>query len=76
MARDPLTFEETEFLNLLFLHLKTSYEAFKAGLPLPLDSLQRDIGDFLRLPAPARFWSESKRFYELHFQRFIEAALH
>jgi len=66
------SFEEKQFLKFIFLHLSSSYHLLQAGSLIAQEGLADDIKDFLRLPMPARFWEENKRFYNSNFVKFVE----
>jgi hypothetical protein len=68
-----LTFEQKQFLKFLFLHLSCSYHLFQAGSLIAVEGIKDDISEFLRLPMPARFWEENKRYYNADFVAFVEA---
>jgi hypothetical protein len=72
MSSEPLTFEQEEFLNLVFLHLKASYEALKDGLPIDRDAIVRDVRDFFVLPSTIAMWRKAESYFEPGFRDFIQ----
>jgi hypothetical protein len=75
MSSEPLTFEQEEFLNLVFLHLKASYEALNEGLPLDETALVRDVRDFFKLPSTIEMWRRAESFFEPGFRDFIKQSV-
>ena len=75
LTAQPITDEEELFVNLLILHLATSYRAAKAGMFLLPGELQTDIAEFFTLPIPKAVWERTKRFQGREFVSFVEGYL-
>jgi hypothetical protein len=70
-----ITDEEELFVNLLILHLATSYRAGKAGMFILPAELQSDISAFFSLPIPRAVWERMRIFQDKEFVSFVEGYL-
>jgi len=68
----PISDEEELFVNLLILHLASSYRAAKAGMFLLRGELRADITAFFSLPIPRAVWERMKVFQDEKFVSFVE----
>lgn len=66
---------ETEFINLVILHLKLAHYAMREKLYEPPEGLSDDIRHFFTKPIPRRVWEEKKRFHGAAFTAFLEKHL-
>ena len=69
----PITPEEEQFVVLLILHLKSTYETMKDGMRIYERGLREDIAEFLELPVPQAVWMNMRRTFEREFIGFVEA---
>jgi hypothetical protein len=71
----PLSDTGELFIQLLILHLGSTYQAMKDGVFLQAEGVQKDIARFFSLPIPRVVWNRWKEFQEEDFVRFVEDAL-
>ena len=78
-ARDlvarPLTSEEVRFANFLFLHIRGTYHAGKAGIYVQPEKVREDINAIFSYPAPRIAWNRLRRFHDRDFVEFMENRL-
>jgi len=74
VQRKPVRVEESLFINLLILHLRSVFHAIKQGLYLKPEGLGKDIAWFFSLPIPKTVWAKSKALQDEAFVAFLEAA--
>ena len=67
--------DEASFVNLLILHLASSYRARKLGLYFQEGGLRTDIKEFFSLPIPKAVWEKSKQFQDRDFVEFVESCI-
>jgi hypothetical protein len=65
----PLTRRELRFANFLFLHLRASYGAKRAGIHVLPEHVEDDWKEIFANPAMSASWSQMKH---LHDRRFVE----
>lgn len=71
----PISAAETEFVNLVILHLKLAHRAIQDRLYDTPVGLARDIREFFGKPIPRRVWEEKKSFHGEAFVAFLEKHL-
>jgi hypothetical protein len=71
----PVTAEEEIFVNMLILHLSTTFYAMNDELLVKLEGSRQDIAQFFCLPVPAAVWAKTKPLQNHDFAAFIESAL-
>jgi len=71
----PISAAESEFVNLVILHLKLAHRAIQDRLYDAPEGLAVDIREFFRKPIPRRVWEEKKPFYGTEFVSFVEKHL-
>jgi hypothetical protein len=69
----PISIPERFFTRSLFLHLSAAFQASKTGMFTEPEELQKDIKNFLRLPIPKLFWTQSRGRHDHKFAQFIDA---
>jgi len=67
----PVTKEETLFVNFLIFHLNNSYQAICDGLYSRPEGLGEDIKSFFSLPIPRTVWEQTKKFQDRDFVAFV-----
>ncbi len=75
LAGQPVTNEEWQFLELVFVHFHTGWLLAREGSLTPMPVLAADAGEFFQLPAPAHVWEKVKTAKEPDFVRFIDDAV-
>lgn len=73
MVAHPLTNAEVRFANFLFLHLRASYGAKKAGINRLPEHLAEDWRELFSHPAIAAAWEKVKRFHDHKFVKLVES---
>ncbi len=73
LRKQPVSREETIFVNLVVLHVSSVYEAMKNGLVIKQEGLRRDVGQFLSLPIPRAVWEKAKALQNDDFVAYVEA---
>ena len=72
VSENPISEEEHQYVVLLLLHLRASYEAVNDGMAIHKPGLVRDVSAFLKLPVPLAVWQLVQRSFEPEFVRFVE----
>ena len=72
VAKKPITPAEKYFVNMIFSHTSSMYEALKDELVTGQEGLRRDVGSFLSLPIPQAVWKKTKIFQNADFIAFVE----
>lgn len=72
LRKQPVTAEETEFVNFVILHLNSVYYAMRDEMIVKMEGLRRDAGAFFSLPIPWAVWEKTKRFQNADFIEFVE----
>jgi len=77
LVSHPITPEEEEFLNLVFVHIFTTWLLSQGGaMPLlPIESLAVDVRSFVKQPLPHFVWQSSKNSRDPRFVRFVEECI-
>jgi hypothetical protein len=77
LVAGPVTPEEEEFLNVVFVHFYTTFllSQSRTLALLPLKTLAVDIRAFFSLPLPQFVWRASKSGRDPKFVKFVEACL-
>lgn len=72
----PPTSEEVHFVNFLFLHLRSSFYARKAGIySVQPDRLREDVRALFRFPVPRFVWDELRPGQDEKFASFVEGTI-
>ena len=71
----PVTPEEEIFVNMIILHISTTYYAMNDELLLKLEGARGDIAQFFTLPVPKAVWSKTKLLQNQDFAAFIDSSL-
>jgi hypothetical protein len=72
---EPISIEEEEFLNLVFVHYEMGWQMAEGGSVLTPQTLAKDIKGFLSLPLPYAVWNKTKETRNARFVEFVERAL-
>jgi len=75
LEQQPISEEESWFVELLIQHLSTSYRAMRSGMLISPEGLQRDIECFFNYPITKRIWSKLKVFQDKEFSAFVEGCI-
>lgn len=75
VTKQPVTPEEELFVNMVILHVSTTYYAMNDELLMKLEGARRDIGQFFALPVPKAVWFKTKPLQNQDFAAFIESSL-
>jgi hypothetical protein len=75
LRREPVTEGEELFVDLLILHLSSSYHAMREGVFVKPQGLRKDIRWFFALPIPRAVWRKSRVLQDEDFVKFIESNL-
>ena len=75
LDEDPPSFQERLFVQLLILHLSSSFQAREAGMDFGGDAIEADIRQFFARPIPSAVWERSREFQSPDFVRFVERAM-
>jgi hypothetical protein len=75
LSKVPVTEEEAHFVNLLILHLLSSYYSMKNGVLITQEELDRDIRQFFTKPIPKNVWSKAKSLQNKDFVSFVESSI-
>ena len=68
-----LTKDEELFVQMLILHLRSSFKARQSGMYFHENGLRLDIKDFFSLPVPRAVWEKTKKYQDLDFVKFVES---
>jgi hypothetical protein len=71
----PVTPEEEMFVNMVILHISTTFYAMNDELLMKLEGSRRDIAQFFILPVPNAVWQRTKPLQNQDFAAFIESSL-
>lgn len=72
LIKSPLSFQEKQFVNMIFLHMEESLSASKKRGAYKIEGLQYDILDMLTYPIPMIVWQEYTPYYDKLFVNFVE----
>ncbi len=72
LARNPMTYAERRFVNLLLLHMTTVFSFTKKSDIVKIEKLKADIDDVLAYPIPRTVWLEDRHYFNKDFVRFVE----
>jgi hypothetical protein len=75
VAKEPPTDEEELFVQMLILHLRTSYKARQMGMGFDDGAVSEDIRQFFGLPIPQAVWQKMKIYQDSQFLEFVESSL-
>jgi hypothetical protein len=75
VVKQPITQDEEVFVNMVILHISTTYYAMNDELLIKLEGSHRDIAEFFSLPVPKAVWNTTKLLQNQDFAAFVEASL-
>jgi len=76
LVEKPITAEEREYLNKIFVHYYVSWLLIdKKQSLLPRTALKIDAQHFFILPIPNRVWTETRQTRDPRFVSFVEESL-
>jgi len=75
LQETPVTSEEELFVNLLILHLNSSYQAMNNGVYTKPEGLRKDIRRFFTRPVAKVVWLKMKPLQDAQFVQFVESCL-
>ena len=73
--REPVTVDETIFVEFLILHLNSAHQAMRNGVMDAPEGLSTDIRTLFSLPIPRAVWEDKRRFQDGEFIAFVERNL-
>lgn len=68
----PITYQESLFVRLLFLHMSSAYSFAKYSHMLQIEKLEMDFSEILTFPIPRLVWNENSKYHNEDFSRFLE----
>jgi hypothetical protein len=71
----PVTPEEEMFVNMVILHVSTTFYAMNDELLMTLEGSRRDVAEFFKLPVPKAVWTKTKLLQNQDFAAFIDSSL-
>jgi hypothetical protein len=71
----PVTAEKELFVNMVILHISTTFYAMNDELLMKLEGSRRDIAEFFLLPVPKAVWTKTKPLQNQDFAAFIDSSL-
>lgn len=74
LKTNPITRQETFFVNEVILHVLCWYRAINEHEVQALDGLERDIAEFFSLPIPKSIWNMKKSYFDTDFVNFVSNA--
>ncbi len=75
LKKQPVTPEESLFVNLIILHLNCWYQAIKYDAVSRPERVDTDAGTFFSLPVPLHVWQLQKQYQNADFARFLNDAI-
>jgi hypothetical protein len=75
VKNQPVTPEEEMFVNMVILHISTTFYAMNDELLLKLEGARQDMAQFFSLPVPKAVWQKTKPLQNQDFAAFIDSAL-
>lgn len=75
VTAQPVTTEEELFVNMVILHVSTTYYAMNDELLMKLEGARPDIAQFFALPVPNAVWQRTRPLQNQDFAAFMESAL-
>jgi len=72
LLKDPITYEENRFINLLLLHMTSGFYFSKGSDLIEVEMMKHDIDDFLSYPIQKEVWNNSKHYFNQDFRSFVE----
>jgi hypothetical protein len=73
LVTEPLTDTEIRFANFLFLHLRASYGAKRAGIHVLPDHVEDDWREIFTHPAVGAAWEKMKHLHDCKFVALVES---
>ena len=75
LVAKPRTFAETAMVNLLLIHLSTTWQLNRLRLMLMPGGVENDIKNLFSLPIPKSVWDQTKALRDPKFARFVDQCL-
>lgn len=75
LSAQPITIEESYYVNIIIQHLNSAFEATKSGLVIKPEGVTDDVRWLLSLPIPREMWKKLKFLQNNDFVAFIEECL-
>ena len=75
VERQPVTADEELFVNMVILHISTTYYAMNDELLMKLEGSRKDIAEFFSLPVPKAVWVKTKLLQNHDFASFVNSVL-
>lgn len=72
LKKAPPSEIETQFVTLIILHLRSTFEAMRDGMAIHEAGVSRDIKEFFELPLPRHIWTLVRNVHEPEFVEFVE----
>ena len=70
----PITLSERRLIQETILHIYAVHQAIK-NKQLKGGKMEKEIGDYLRLPIPNKVWQEVEKYYDVQFVKYINDLL-
>lgn len=74
-STQPVVAKEELFVNMVILHVSTTYYAMNDELLMKFEGARRDIVQFFSLPIPKAVWLRTKPLQNQDFKAFIDSSL-
>src|SRR5262245_4626929 len=71
----PITEEEAVFVNLLIVHLNSTFLAIREGALIRPEHLKEAVRWLYTRPIPHAVWEKTKQFQDRAFVNFVEGSL-
>ena len=75
VERQSVTADEELFVNMVILHISTTYYAMNDELLMKLEGSRKDIAEFFSLPVPKAVWVKTKLLQNHDFASFVNSVL-
>jgi hypothetical protein len=75
ITAEPVTIEESYYVNMIIQHLNSAFEATKSGLVIKPEGITQDVRWLFSLTIPREIWEKLKALQNNDFVAFIEDCL-
>jgi hypothetical protein len=75
LTAQPITLDESYYVNMVVQHLNSAFEATKSGLVIKPEGLTADVRWFFSLPIPRSMWEKLRRLQNDDFVDFVQVCL-
>ncbi len=75
LLSEPITLDESFYINMLIQHLGSAFQAMRSGLTIKPEGLKQDVREFFSLPIPHAIWEKIKVLQNDEFVDFVETCL-